>query len=78
MAAIDTAYGTAVVVQDDGQGAVRRITSNLLSGAVTIAGSPGDNELCYFRIGTDVSDSNDDMAGIVDCTVLSYSYNRCR
>jgi hypothetical protein len=35
------------------------------SGAVTIAGSPGDNELCYFRVGRDVSDGNDDMAG--DC-----------
>ena len=62
---IDTAYGTAVVVQDDAQGAVEELLVSAESGAVTIAGSPGDNELCYFRIGRDVSDGNDDMAG--DC-----------
>ena len=62
---IDTAYGTAVVVQDDAQGAVEELLVSAESGAVTIAGSPGDNELCYFRVGRDVSDSNDDMAG--DC-----------
>ena len=33
------------------------------AGNITIAGSPGDNELTYFRIGRDVSE--DDMAG--DC-----------
>ena len=62
---IDTAYGTAVVVTDDAQGAVEELLVSAESGAVTIAGSPGDNELCYFRIGRDVSDGNDDMAG--DC-----------
>ena len=62
---IDTAYGTAVVVQDDAQGAVEELLVSAESGAVTIAGSPGDNELCYFRVGRDVSDGNDDMAG--DC-----------
>ena len=62
---IDTAYGTAVVVQDDAQGAVEELLVSAESGAVTIAGSPGDNELCYFRVGRDISDGNDDMAG--DC-----------
>ena len=62
---IDTAYGTAVVVDDDAQGAVEELLVSAESGAVTIAGSPGDDELCYFRIFRDVSDSNDDMAG--DC-----------
>ena len=62
---IDTAYGTAVVVQDDAQGAVEELLVSAESGNITIAGSPGDNELCYFRIGRDVSDGNDDMAG--DC-----------
>ena len=60
---IDTAYGTAVVVQDDAQSAVEELLVSAESGAVTIAGSPGDNELCYFRVGRDVSDGNDDMAG---------------
>jgi hypothetical protein len=62
---IDTAYGTAVVVQDDAQGAVEEMLVSPESGAITIAGSPGGSELTYFRIGRDVSDSNDDMAG--DC-----------
>lgn len=62
---IDTAYGTAVVVQDDAQGAVEEMLVSAESSAITIAGSPGENELTYFRIGRDVSDSNDDMAG--DC-----------
>ena len=62
---IDTAYGTAVVVQDDAQGAVEELLVSAESSAITIAGSPGDNELVYFRIGRDVSDSNDDMAA--DC-----------
>ena len=60
---IDTAYGTAVVVDDAEQGAVEEVNVSAASGAVTIAGSPGDNELCYFRIFRDVSDSNDDSGG---------------
>jgi len=62
---IDVAYGTAVVVDDDAQGAVEELLVSAESGAITIAGTPADNDLTYFRIGRDVSDSNDDMAG--DC-----------
>jgi hypothetical protein len=60
---IDTAYGTAVAVEDTAQGAVEECLVSAESGNVTIAGSPGDNELTYFRIGRDVSEDN--MAG--DC-----------
>ena len=60
---IDTAYGTAVVVDDTEQGAVEEVNVSAASGAITIAGSPGDDELCYFRIFRDVSDSNDDSGG---------------
>ena len=60
---IDTAYGTAIAVADAAQGAVEEMLVSPESGAVTIAGSPGANELTYFRIGRDVSE--DDMAG--DC-----------
>jgi len=60
---IDTAYGTAVVVDDTEQGAVEEVNVSAASGAVTIAGSPGDDELCYFRIFRDVSDANDDSGG---------------
>ena len=65
---IDTAYGTAVAVADAAQGAVEELFVTPESGAVTIQGSPGDNELTFFRIFRDVSDSNDDMAG--DARVL--------
>jgi hypothetical protein len=60
---IDVAYGSFVVVDDDAQGAVEELLVTAESGAVTIAGTPADNDLCYFRIGRDVSDTDDDMAG---------------
>ena len=55
---IDVAYGTAVVVSDNAQGAVEELYVAAESGAVTIAGTPADNDLCYFRIGRDVSGDN--------------------
>ena len=58
---IDSTYGTAVVVTDNAQGAVEEMLISAESGAVTIAGSPGDDELTYFRIFRDVS--GDAMAG---------------
>ena len=60
---IDTVYGTAVAVTDAAQGAVEELLVSAESAAITIAGSPGENELTYFRIGRDVSEDN--MAG--DC-----------
>jgi hypothetical protein len=60
---INTFYGTAVVVDDSAQGATLEVCVTAESGAITIQGSPGDNELTFFRIFRDVSDSNDDMAG---------------
>ena len=51
----DVAYGTAVVVTDNAQGAVEELLVSAESGAVTIAGTPADNDLCYFRIARDVS-----------------------
>ena len=59
---IDVVYGTAVGVDDDAQGAVEELLVSAESGAVTIAGTPADNDLCYFRIFRDVSEGNDDMA----------------
>ena len=58
---IDVAYGTAVVVTDNAQGAVEELYVSAESGAVTIAGTVADNDLCYFRVGSDVS--GDAMAG---------------
>jgi len=58
---IDVAYGTAVVVTDDAQGATEEMLVTAESGAVTIAGTPADNDVCFFRVFRDVSDANDDM-----------------
>ena len=60
---IDVAFGTAVVIQDDAQGAVEEVCVTAESGAVTIAGTPAVDDICFFAISRDVSDSNDDMAG---------------
>jgi len=60
---IDVAYGTAVVVTDNAQGAVEEVCVTAESGAVTIAGTPADDDIIFFRFFRDVSDGNDDMAG---------------
>ena len=60
---IDVAYGTIVIVTDDAQGAVEEVLKSDESSAVTIAGTPADDDICFFRIFRDVSDGNDDMAG---------------
>jgi hypothetical protein len=59
---IDVAYGTAVVVDDAALSAAEDLCVTAESGAVTIAGSPADNDIVYFRIFRDVSDSNDTAA----------------
>jgi hypothetical protein len=56
---IDVAYGTAIVVDDANQGAAEELLVTAESSAVTIAGTPADNDLTYFRIFRDVSDAND-------------------
>ena len=58
---IDVAFGTAVVVTDNAQGAVEELLVTAESGAITIAGTPADNDLTYFQIYRDVS--GDAMAG---------------
>ena len=60
---IDVAYGTAIGIDDDAQGAIEELLVSAESSALTIAGTPADNDLTYFRIGRDVSAGNDDMAG---------------
>ncbi|TIL64496.1 hypothetical protein [Mesorhizobium sp.] len=60
--AIDTAFGTPVVVTDDAQSAALELLVTAESAAVTIGGTPAAGDLCYFRIFRDVSDGNDDMA----------------
>ena len=60
---IDVVYGTAITVDDDAQSAVEELLVSAESSAVTIAGTPADDDLTYFRIYRNVSAGNDDMAG---------------
>ena len=59
---IDVVYGTAVVVTDDNISAAEDLLVTSESSAITIAGTPADDDICYFRVFRDVSDGNDDMA----------------
>ena len=59
--AADTAYGTAVVVTDDAQGAAGELYVTSESSVVTIAGTPAVDGVVNFRLLRDVSDANDDM-----------------
>ncbi len=52
---LDAAYGTAVVVTDAAETAALDMLVTDVSAAVTIAGSPGDDELVNFRFFRDVS-----------------------
>ena len=56
------AFGTAVVVDDANQGAANELMITAESGAITINGTPADDDLTFFQIFRDVSDSNDTAA----------------
>jgi hypothetical protein len=58
---IDVAYGTAIVVTDDAQSTAEDMYVTAESSAVTIAGTPAADDMCFFRFFRDVSDGNDDM-----------------
>ena len=57
----DAAWGTAVVVTDDAQGAANEVLVTDVSGAVTVGGTPAAGDIVFFRVTRDVSDANDDM-----------------
>ena len=59
---IDVPFGSVVAVVDNAQGTSRDFYISDLSTAVTIAGSPGDDEQCFFRFGRDPSNGSDNMA----------------
>lgn len=56
---IDAAYGTPIVVDDANQSAANELLVTDESAAVTIDGTPADDDMCFFRVFRDVSDSND-------------------
>ena len=56
-----TAYGSAVVITDNAQSVANDTYVSAESSAITIAGTPGENELVYFRVFRDISDGADNM-----------------
>ena len=58
---IDTAYGTAIVIDDTAHATTEDLMVSDESGALTVTGA-GTKELAYFRLFRDVSDTNDTMA----------------
>lgn len=65
--ALDSAFGTAVEVSDTG-GTTDDCYISPESGAVTVAGSPGAEELVIFKVYRDPADGSDTMA--VDAKLL--------
>jgi len=59
--AIDATWGTAIVVTDDAQSAAGEVYVSAESSPVTIAGTPLDGDIVFFRLFRDVSDGNDGM-----------------
>jgi len=60
---IDVAYGTAIEVTDAGIGTVedQQVTSE--SSAMTIAGTPADDQQTYFQLYRDAADGSDTFSG---------------
>ena len=59
---IGATYGTAVVVIDNNISAANDMLVTGESGAITIAGTPAAEDMCYFRIFRAVSNGSDTMA----------------
>ncbi len=65
---IDVAYGTAIALDDDAQGAAEELLISAESSALTVGGTPANGDMVHFRLGRDPDHANDDMAG--DARVL--------
>ena len=64
----DVVFGSAVEVEDDGIGTVEDVQMSAVSGAVTIGGSPADNDYTFFQLFRNAADGDDDFTG--DARVL--------
>jgi hypothetical protein len=59
----DVAFGTAAEVTDAGIGTVEDVQMTAVSGAVTIAGSPADDDQTFFQLYRDAADGSDTFTG---------------
>ena len=59
----DVVFGTAQEVTDAGIGTVEDVQVTSESSAMTIAGSPADNDLTFFQVYRDAADGSDTFTG---------------
>ena len=59
----DVAFSGAVEVTDAGIGTVEDVQMSAVSGAMTIAGSPADDDYTFFQLYRDAADGSDDFTG---------------
>ena len=64
----DAVFGTAIEVTDAGIGTVEDVQMSPVSAAMTIAGSPADDDYTFFQLYRDAADVSDDFTG--DARVL--------
>jgi hypothetical protein len=61
---IDVAYGTAITVTDAGIGTLEDQQVSAVSSAMTIAGSPADDQQTYFQLYRDANAGGDTYTGV--------------
>ena len=59
----DVVFGTAQEVTDAGIGTVEDVQMTAVSSAMTIAGSPADDDYTFFQVYRDAADGSDDFTG---------------
>jgi len=59
----DVAFSGAVEVTDAGIGTVEDVQMTAVSSALTIAGSPADDDYCFFQLYRDAADGSDTFTG---------------
>ena len=59
----DVVFGTAVEVTDAGTGTVEDVLVTPVSGAITIAGTPADDDYTFFQVYRDAADGSDTFTG---------------
>mgnify|MGYP003132608094 FL=1 len=59
----DVAFGTAQEVTDAGIGTVEDVQMSAESSAITIAGSPADDDMTFFQLYRDAADGSDSFTG---------------
>ena len=64
----DAVFGTAIEVTDAGIGTVEDVQMSAVSSAMTIAGSPADDDYTFFQLYRDAADGSDTFTG--ECRVL--------